>query len=61
MLSLGRRRYRQIHQVMVVIGPHVQDGLQFHLVRLGVVRQHLLADVQRADLLFAMVSGDTGG
>ncbi len=58
---LRRGGHGQVHQIMVMVDPHVQDGLLLHLTRLGVVRQHLLADVQRADLLFAMVSGDTGG
>ena len=31
------RRQRQVNQVVVFVNPDMQDGLQFHLVRPGVV------------------------
>src|SRR5713101_7613188 len=53
MLRSRRGGQGQIHQVVIMIDPHVQDGFLFHLVRLRVVGPHLLAHVQRADGLLA--------
>ncbi len=43
----------QVHQVVIMVDPDVQDGFLFHLVRLRVVCPHLLPHVQRADGLLA--------
>ncbi len=48
----------QVHQVIVMVDPDVQDGLLFHLVRLRVVGPHLLAHLQRDDRLLAMIGGN---
>ncbi len=50
----------QVHQVVVVVDPHMQDGLLFHLARLGVVGQHSFTYLQGADGLLAVIGGDTG-
>ncbi len=46
------------HQVVIVVDPHVQDGLLFHLAGPGVVGQDSLTHLQGADGLFAMIGGD---
>src|SRR5712692_10010932 len=45
---------RQIHQVVVLIEPHMHNRLQFHLARLGIVDQHFVTNVERADGLLAV-------
>src|SRR5579884_3516634 len=44
---------RQVNQIAVFVDPDMQDGLQFHFMRFGVVSQHLLASVQLTDGLLA--------
>jgi len=61
MLSLHCRGNRQVNQVVIVVDPHMHDGLQLYLVRLGVVGQHSLTDLQRADGLLVVIGRDTGG
>ncbi len=48
MFSLGGRGDGQVHQVMVVVDPHVQDGFLLHFARLGVVGQDALTYLQGA-------------
>ena len=43
-LSMSCGRDGQVHQVVVVVDLHVQDGLRLHLAGLGVVGQHALPD-----------------
>src|SRR6266699_231983 len=50
-----RRGDRQIDQVVILVRPHVQDGFQFHLLRLGVIGQHLVSYMQRANRLFTLL------
>src|SRR5216683_8026122 len=51
----------QVHQVIVMVDPHVQDRFLFHLVRLRVVGPYLLAYAQRADGLLAFRGCYQGG
>src|SRR5713101_7618364 len=51
----------QVHQVIVMVDPHVQDRFLFHLVRLRVVGPYLLAHAQRADGLLAFRGCYQGG
>ena len=59
MVRLCWRRDGQIHQIIVGLRPHMQDRLQFHLMRLGVVGPHLVPHVKRANGLFSMARRDT--
>ncbi len=52
------RRQGQIHQVVVMVDPHMQDGLHLHLVGLWVVSQHSLPWVQRSNGTFPALGGD---
>src|SRR6266851_3163800 len=61
MLRSRRCGQGQIHQVVIMIDPHVQDGFLFHLVRLRVVGPYLLAYAQRADGLLAFRGCYQGG
>ncbi len=47
-------RQGEVYQVVVMVDPHVQDRLEFHAVRLGIVRPHLVAYVQGAYRLLTM-------
>ncbi len=48
----------QVHQVGIMVDPDVQGGFLFHFVRLRIVGPYLLAHLQRADGLLAMIDGD---
>ncbi len=54
---LRRGSNGQVHQVVVMVDPHVQDGLLLHLVRPGVVGQHALTYLQCANGLLAVIGG----
>ncbi len=57
MLSL-RGRDGQVHQVVVMVDPHVQDGFLLHLARLRVVGQDAFSHLQGADGLLAVIGGE---
>lgn len=58
MFRLCWRGDGQVHQVIVGMDPHVQDRLQLHLFRLGIIGQHLLTHVKRANGLFSVARRD---
>jgi len=55
MLGWVRRSQCQIHQVSIMVDPHVQDGFLFHLMRLRIVGQHLVPYMQLANRLFTLL------
>src|SRR5260370_15868729 len=61
MLRSHRGGQGQVHQIIIMVDPDVQDGFLFHLVRLRVVGPHLLPHVQRADGLLAFRGCYQGG
>src|SRR6266566_3953121 len=60
MLTLCRRRNRQVHQVVVMVDPYVQDGLRLHLARLGIIGQDPLTYMYLANRLLPMLGGHYG-
>ncbi len=54
-LSLGGRGDGQVHQVVIVVDPHVQDGFLLHLAGPGVVGKYPLSHLQGADGLLAVI------
>src|SRR5258708_8309241 len=55
MLRGHSRGQCQVHQVIVTMHPHMLDGLQFHLMCLGIVCPDLVTLMQRTDGSLSMV------
>jgi len=58
MLRCGGGGDGEIDEVVVFVYPHVQDGLHFHFVGLGIIGLDFLADMEGANGLFATIGGD---
>src|SRR5579885_3781496 len=44
----------QIHQVVIVVDPHMQDGLEFHVLGLGIIGLNFLSWPDRPNRLLTL-------
>ena len=58
MRRVRARGQGQIDQIVIVVNPDMQDGLQFHPVRLGVVGEDFLPGFERANGLLTLLRRD---